>query len=127
MVDFKKYIKILTVLFIFPSFVLAENLKMESSVDTDTVPLNGAVELTISITADSKSVPDYTVPQLNDFNVFSTSQSKSISIINGNVKYRFNNETTGIEGNLNQNANMMIATLLGEKIADKEKDNDTNE
>ncbi|HRZ79802.1 MAG TPA: hypothetical protein P5044_07335, partial [bacterium] len=50
-----------------------------------------------------------------------------LEIINGNVKYRFNNEATGVEGNLNQNANMMIATLLGEKIPDKEKDNDTNE
>lgn len=49
-----------------------------------------------------------------------------LEIINGNVKYRFNNEATGVEGNLNQNANMMIATLLGEKIPDKEKDNDTN-
>lgn len=50
-----------------------------------------------------------------------------LEIINGNVRYRFNNESTGVEGNLNQNANMMIATLLGEKIPDKEKDNDTNE
>jgi len=43
-----------------------------------------------------------------------------LEIINGNVRYRFNNDAEGVEGNLNQNANMMIATLLGEKIPEKE-------
>ena len=81
-----RYIKILAVLFICPAFVFAENLQMESSVDRTSVPLNGNIQLTISITADSKSIPDYAVPQLSDFNIFSTSQSKSISIINGSVK-----------------------------------------
>ncbi len=39
-----------------------------------------------------------------------------IEIINGNKKFRFNNEVEGLEGNLNQNANYMISVLLGEKI-----------
>lgn len=46
----------------------------------------------------------------------------TLEIINGNIKYRFNNEAPGVEGNLNQNANMMIASLLGEKVPDKEKE-----
>ncbi|MBO4698434.1 hypothetical protein J5690_02330 [bacterium] len=44
-----------------------------------------------------------------------------LEIINGNIKFRFNNEAKGVEGNLNQNANMMIATILGERMPDKEK------
>lgn len=48
----------------------------------------------------------------------------TLEIINGNTKYRFNNEAQGIEGNLNQNANMMIAALLGEKVSEKEKEED---
>ena len=44
-----------------------------------------------------------------------------LEIINGNVKFRFNNDAKGVEGNLNQNANMMIATILGERMPDKEK------
>ncbi|HPG36680.1 MAG TPA: hypothetical protein PLG63_10135, partial [bacterium] len=44
-----------------------------------------------------------------------------LEIINGNTKFRFSNDAEGVEGNLNQNANMMIATLLGEKSPDKEK------
>lgn len=52
----------------------------------------------------------------------------TLEIINGNIKYRFNNEATGVEGNLNQNANMMIATLLGEKVPEtREKEQGTNE
>lgn len=44
-----------------------------------------------------------------------------LEIINGNTKFRFSNDSEGVEGNLNQNANMMIATLLGEKMPEKEK------
>jgi len=44
-----------------------------------------------------------------------------LEIINGNIKFRFNNDAKGVEGNLNQNANMMIATILGERMPDKEK------
>jgi hypothetical protein len=44
-----------------------------------------------------------------------------LEIINGNSKYRFSNDAEGTEGNLNQNANMMIAALLGEKTPEKEK------
>lgn len=42
-----------------------------------------------------------------------------LEIINGNTSYRFDNDTTGLESNLNQNANMMISTLLGEKVSEK--------
>ena len=44
-----------------------------------------------------------------------------LEIINGNVRFRFNNDAKGVEGNLNQNANMMIATILGERMPDKDK------
>ncbi len=44
-----------------------------------------------------------------------------LEIINGNIKFRFNNDAKGVEGNLNQNANMMIATILGERMPDKDK------
>lgn len=44
-----------------------------------------------------------------------------LEVINGNTRYRFSNDAEGVEGNLNQNANMMIATLLGEKVPEKEK------
>lgn len=42
-----------------------------------------------------------------------------IEIIHGNRKFRFSNEAEGVEGQLNQNANMMIAALLGERIPDE--------
>lgn len=42
-----------------------------------------------------------------------------IEIINGNKGFRFNNEATGLEGNLNQNANYMISVLLGEKTPEE--------
>ncbi len=42
-----------------------------------------------------------------------------IEIIHGNRKFRFSNEAEGVEGQLNQNANMMIAALLGERVPDE--------
>lgn len=45
-----------------------------------------------------------------------------LEIINGNTDYRFDNDAKGLENNLNQNANMMIATLLGEKVPEKNKE-----
>jgi len=45
-----------------------------------------------------------------------------LEIINGNTSYRFDNDATGLESNLNQNANMMISTLLGEKVPEKTKE-----
>jgi hypothetical protein len=43
-----------------------------------------------------------------------------LEIINGNLRYRFDNDAEGVEGSLNQNANMMIASLLGERVPDKD-------
>ncbi len=42
-----------------------------------------------------------------------------IEIIHGNRTFRFSNEAEGVEGQLNQNANMMIAALLNERTADE--------
>lgn len=86
MVKISKYILTLIIFLMSSVYVTADNLQMEATVNQTTVPLNGTIQLTVSLTADSKSLPDYGVPQLNDFNIFSTSQSKSISIINGKVK-----------------------------------------
>lgn len=41
-----------------------------------------------------------------------------IEIIHGNRTFRFSNEAEGVEEQLNQNANMMIAALLNERTAD---------
>ncbi|MDD5021258.1 MAG: BatD family protein [Endomicrobiaceae bacterium] len=86
MVKINKYILTLIIFLCSSVYVTADNLQMDASVNRTTVPLNETIQLTVSLTADSKSLPDYAVPQLNDFNIFSTSQSKSISIINGKVK-----------------------------------------
>ncbi|HNT26708.1 MAG TPA: hypothetical protein PKH10_00890 [bacterium] len=42
-----------------------------------------------------------------------------IELIHGNRAFRFNNEAEGLEGQLNQNANMMIAALLGERLPEE--------
>ncbi len=63
----------------------ANKLEMYSSVNKTSVALNETLQLTISIKGDSKSLPYFSAPTLKDFNTYGSSQSKSMSIVNGQV------------------------------------------
>lgn len=72
--------------FIFLSaIVYADNIQMNSSVNRTEVALNETLQLTISVSGDSRKLPEFSLPTLSDFNVYGTSQSKSFSMVNGNV------------------------------------------
>ncbi len=67
------------------ALVYASNIEMYSSVNKTAVALNETLQLTISIKGDSKSLPYFSLPTLKDFNIYGSSQSKSMSIVNGNI------------------------------------------
>ena len=69
----------------FSVLVYANNIEMYSSVNRTSVALNETLQLTISIKGDSKSLPYFSVPTLKDFNIYGSSQSKSMSIVNGQI------------------------------------------
>lgn len=72
--------------FIFLSaIVYADNIQMNSSVNRTEVALNETLQLTISVSGDTRKLPEFSLPTLSDFNVYGTSQSKSFSMVNGNV------------------------------------------
>lgn len=80
----KKLITIIIVCF-FTAIVYANKIEMYSSVNKTLVALNETLQLTISIKGDSKSLPYFSAPTLKDFNTYGSSQSKSMSIVNGQV------------------------------------------
>ena len=80
----KKLITIIIVCF-FTAIVYANKIEMYSSVNKTSVALNETLQLTISIKGDSKSLPYFSAPTLKDFNTYGSSQSKSMSIVNGQV------------------------------------------
>ncbi|MCR4663618.1 MAG: BatD family protein [Endomicrobiaceae bacterium] len=80
----KKIITIILACF-FSVVVYASNIEMNSSVNKTSVAINETLQLTISIKGDSKSLPYFSVPTLKDFNIYGSSQSKSMSIVNGNI------------------------------------------
>ena len=82
---FRQLFYALTICFISTAFVYANKIEMYSSVNKTSVALNETLQLTISITGDSKSLPYFSAPTLKDFNTYGSSQSKSMSIINGQV------------------------------------------
>ena len=82
--DIKKIITVIVVCF-FTAIVYASKIEMYSSVNKTSVALNETLQLTISIKGDSKSLPYFSSPTLKDFNTYGSSQSKSMSIINGQI------------------------------------------
>ncbi len=82
--DIKKIITVIVVCF-FTAIVYASKIEMYSSVNKTAVALNETLQLTISIKGDSKSLPYFSVPTLKDFNTYGSSQSKSMSIVNGQI------------------------------------------
>ncbi|MGE4384324.1 MAG: BatD family protein [Endomicrobiaceae bacterium] len=75
---------------IFAVFSYADSIQMKSSVSATVVPLNEAFQLTISISGDSRSLPDFSAPTLKDFNTYASSQSKNFSIVNGKISNTVN-------------------------------------
>ena len=82
--NIKKLITVVIVCF-FSAVVYANKIEMYSSVNKTSVALNETLQLTISIKGDSKSLPYFSAPTLKDFNTYGSSQSKSMSIVNGQV------------------------------------------
>lgn len=85
-----KILYTLIIFLIFTVFSYADSIQMKSSVSATVVPLNEAFQLTISISGDSRSLPDFSAPTLKDFNTYASSQSKNFSIVNGKISNTVN-------------------------------------
>jgi len=72
------------------TIVYADKIEMSSSVSRTNIALNESFQLTISIKGDSKNLPYFSIPTLKDFNIYATSQSKSMSIVNGKMSNSVN-------------------------------------
>ena len=82
--NIKKIITTLIICFI-PVYVYSNTIEMNSSVNKTSVALNETLQLTVSIKGDSKNLPYFSAPTLKDFNTYGSSQSKSMSIVNGQI------------------------------------------
>ena len=82
-----KFLKsfLIAIFFLLTTVLYADNIQMNSSVNRTEVALNETLQLTISISGDSRKLPEFSLPTLSDFNIYGTSQSKSFSMVNGNV------------------------------------------
>ncbi len=60
-------------------------LTVTAETDRDSVEINGNVYLTVTVAGDSASVPEPKLPNMQNFNVYSSGRSQSISIINGKI------------------------------------------
>jgi len=60
-------------------------LSISAETDRNTVEINGNLYLTVTVSGDSASVPEPKLPNMQNFNVYSSGRSQSISIINGKI------------------------------------------
>jgi hypothetical protein len=85
----KKFI-LTTIICLVSALVYANKIEMSSSVNKTTVALDETLQLTVSVKGDSRNLPYFSAPTLRDFNIYGTSQSKSMSIINGKMSNAVN-------------------------------------
>ncbi len=60
-------------------------LTVSAETDRDTVEIDGNLYLTVTVAGDSANVPEPKLPNMQNFNVYSSGRSQSISIINGKI------------------------------------------
>lgn len=60
-------------------------LTITAETDRNAVEINGNLALTVTVAGDSASVPEPKLPNMQNFNVYSSGRSQSISIINGKI------------------------------------------
>lgn len=72
-----------TLLFIAILTAKALALSVTASVDSDEVELGDAINLSITVGGRGGSLPDPILPDLSDFDVYSSGRNHSISIVNG--------------------------------------------
>jgi hypothetical protein len=71
------------IFFVLISTTSAFGLSISSSVDKNVVELGDPVTLTISVTGEGGSTPEPILPNLSDFEVYSSGKNTSISVVNG--------------------------------------------
>jgi len=60
-------------------------LSISAEVDRNAVEINGHLYLTVNVAGDSASVPEPKLANMQNFNVYNSGRSQSISIINGRI------------------------------------------
>jgi hypothetical protein len=65
-----------------------DNISISATVDRTEVTLGESIELTISLSGPVRSIPKPALPDLSDFDVYSSGTSSNISIIPGAISYK---------------------------------------
>ena len=81
----KKFLPLLLALLLSPAVPARANLSVTAETDRDTVSIDGNLYLSVTVSGDSHSVPEPKLPNMQNFNVYDSGRSQSISIINGRI------------------------------------------
>lgn len=85
----KRFFKMLQIAFKLIVVILSTNamaeISISASVDKNTVSLNDQVILQVVVSGDVNNLPNPTLPDISDFQVYSSGRSQNISIVNGQV------------------------------------------
>ncbi|MBD3169138.1 MAG: hypothetical protein GF307_06615 [candidate division Zixibacteria bacterium] len=73
------------IIFILAPALFAQDVDIRATVDKTEVGLDEQINLSLSITADSRAIPDPKVPEIRGFEIYSSGSSQSFNFINGQV------------------------------------------
>jgi hypothetical protein len=76
---------ITAVLFLWTAGPASALFSITAETDKQSVEINDSLYLTVTVNGDSASVPEPDLPQMNNFNIYSSGRSQNVSIINGKI------------------------------------------
>ncbi|MEW6088200.1 MAG: BatD family protein [bacterium] len=76
---------LLFLLALVPVKIFAQEISISAVVDNNKAALDDLIVLTINISGNVSSIPNPTLPKLQDFHVYSSESSQNVSIINGKM------------------------------------------
>ncbi|MDD5688073.1 MAG: BatD family protein [Elusimicrobia bacterium] len=77
--------KILICVFLFATAKVFADVNINASVDRNTVSFGESITLQVIVSGDVANIPKPELPQLTDFNVYSSGTSQNVSFVNGKV------------------------------------------
>lgn len=82
--------KVAIIVILTPLYLAAQSIEFSASCDKTTVALGETVTLTVTVSGDVAKVPNPILPELKDFDIYSSGRNQSFSFINGKVSSSIN-------------------------------------
>ncbi len=86
----KFWLAVIALVTLFPACLSAQSIEFSASCDKTVVALGESFTLTVTVSGDVAKVPSPELPELKDFEIYSSGRNQSFSYVNGKVSSSIN-------------------------------------